>query len=134
MIKIISIILILFLLFTFLNIFDFKSFEPCKTWDCFNSFALWISAIGMVAISSLSLWLSIKDKLVLIDGIFRLSFIPSTLHNKNILDRQVFTLSFVNIGRRKIKIDNFKLCFNHVLVKIWSTTSNNWGGNIDGNK
>ena len=50
--------------------------------------------------------LSIKDKLILVNGIFRLAIIPSNLSDNNKLDRQVFSINFVNTERRKIKIDN----------------------------
>lgn len=102
--------------------FNFECFQPCDTWNCFNSFALWISAIGMVTVSSISLWLSIKDKLVLVDGIFRLALIPSDLSNPHTLDRKVFCLSFVNMGRRKVKIDNFSLCSKVNIFKRNYTT------------
>lgn len=97
--------------------FDFINFEPCTSWDCFNSFALWISAVGMVFISAISLWLSIKDKLILVDGAFDVGIIPSNITNRDILDRNVFILRFVNIGRRKVKIDNFRLSINFTLFK-----------------
>jgi hypothetical protein len=96
---------------------SFGILTTCKTWDCFNSFALWISAIGMVTVSSISLWLAIKDKLIQIDGSFRLGMIPSDLVSKKFLDREVFILSFVNIGRRKVKINNFKLVIKNGLYK-----------------
>ena len=42
----------------------FATLKPCNTWNCINSFALWLSAIGMVRISSITLWLTVKDKLI----------------------------------------------------------------------
>ena len=95
----------------------FNEIKPCVDWNCVNSFALWISAVGMVTISAMSLWLAIKDKLISVDGIFRLGIIPSDINNRNLLDRNVFILSFVNIGRRKVKIDNFKMCIKVGLFK-----------------
>lgn len=98
--------------------FDFfTTIKPCDTWNCINSFALWFSAIGMVSISFVSLWLAIKDKLIRVNGVFRLGIIQSDLVTKSVFDRQVFILSFVNMGRRKVKIDNFKMCIKVGLFK-----------------
>lgn len=91
--------------------------KPCLDWNCINSFADWVSAIGTIFISGVSLWLAYKDRLIRIDGAFDVGMIPSDTYNNNILDRNVFILSFVNIGRRKVKIENFKICLKVGLFK-----------------
>lgn len=93
----------------------FSNLKPCDTWNCINSFALWISAIGMVFISSVSLWLSVKDKLVRIKGEFGTGLIPSDLINNSLtLDRKVYILKYVNIGIRKVKINSIKICVKNI--------------------
>lgn len=117
MIKVIFGIIIGFLIFIFLFVFNFNNFEPCQNWNCINSFAPWLSAFGTIFISGVSLWLSIKDKLIRVNGSFRMGVIPSDLVEKKVLDREVFILSFVNVGARKVKISNFKFVRNNKFLK-----------------
>jgi hypothetical protein len=36
--------------------------EECTTWQCINSFALWISSVGTVATLTVTIWLAVRDK------------------------------------------------------------------------
>ena len=62
--------IILLLLIISLNI------KPCSDWNGINSFALWLSALGMVTISAITLWLTLKDKLIRIVSEFNIGVIP----------------------------------------------------------
>lgn len=80
--------------------------EPCNTWNCINSFALWISAIGTVSVSALALWLSIRDKYIRMSNRFSLGLIGG--EDPMVLNRKVFVLEFTNIGVRPVTVTNYK--------------------------
>jgi hypothetical protein len=82
--------------------------EPCNTWQCFNSFAPWLSAIGIIFISGTALWLSVRDKVIRLDANFSGSLIAS--YDPMKLDTYVYLLDFVNIGVRDVQITNFLWC------------------------
>lgn len=74
------------------------------TWECVNSFANWLSAIGTICISGLALWLSVRDRLVNLKATFHLGVVPSS--NPDCLDQPVFLLSFTNVGPRPVTVTN----------------------------
>ncbi len=78
--------------------------QMCTTWECFNSFANWISAIGTIVISGIALWLSVRDRFVRMSNRFSWGIISNhTDGNVN-----VYILSFTNIGQRPITVTNYK--------------------------
>jgi len=88
----------------------------CSTWECINSLASFLSAFGILLISGLALWLSWKDRLILIESNFDYGLIPG--ENANVLNREVYILSFTNIGHRTAIVTNYEWkirCF----PKIW---------------
>lgn len=76
----------------------------CATWDCINSFANWLSAIGTILISGLALWLSVRDRLVNLAADISVGLVPG--NDSSSLDRQVFVLSFTNAGVRPVTVTN----------------------------
>lgn len=76
----------------------------CTTWECVNSFANWLSAIGTICITGLALWLSVRDRRVNLRATLTLGLLPSS--NPNLLDRPVFVLSFTNVGPRPVTVTN----------------------------
>jgi hypothetical protein len=93
----------------------FENIEACTTWNCVNSFALWISAIGMVAISSMTLWLTIKDKILRLSSIFDNGVLPGD--DGKTMNRDVFILSFTNIGSRPVTVTNYRWIIRHSFFK-----------------
>ena len=82
----------------------FASISPCMTWECINSFGNWLSAIGTILISSLALWLSVKDRLIHVSAELNVGIVPS--NNPLVLDTRVYILSFTNVGIRPVTITN----------------------------
>jgi hypothetical protein len=82
---------------------------PCTNWECINSFSNWISALGTIFISSLALWLSVKDRLIRVRAYLDVGLVPGNDHL--ILDRRVFILSFTNIGPRPVTVTNHSWFF-----------------------
>ena len=80
--------------------------DSCNTWQCVNSFAPWISALGTTAISGLALWLSVRDKIIRLDS--RLSIAQIAGKDPKILDRWAYMISFINVGARPVTINNFE--------------------------
>lgn len=80
--------------------------ETCNTWQCINSFAPWLSAVGTITISGIALWLSLRDKFIRLRSNFSGGLIPS--YDPQKLDTYVYILDFVNIGAREVKIVNFE--------------------------
>mgnify|MGYP006278641043 CR=1 FL=1 len=78
--------------------------QTCETWECVNSFANWISAIGTVLISGIALWLTVKDRFLRMSNRFSWGIIA----NPNRANMKVFILSFTNIGVRPITVTNYK--------------------------
>lgn len=78
--------------------------QTCETWECVNSFANWISAIGTVLISGIALWLTVKDRFLRMSNRFSWGIIA----NPNRDNMKVFILSFTNIGVRPITVTNYK--------------------------
>ena len=76
--------------------------EACNTWDCINSFSNWLSAFGTILISGIALWLSVKERRILISS--KLSFGLISGDTPNLLDRKVFILEFTNTGYRPATI------------------------------
>ncbi|MGY0800152.1 hypothetical protein ACW7G0_14010 [Lysobacter sp. A286] len=87
--------------------------ESCTTWECVNSFANWLAAIGTILITGLALWLSVRDRRVNLKAALTLGLLPSS--NPDILDRAVFVLSFANVGPRPVTVTNH--CWVLPLVK-----------------
>jgi hypothetical protein len=81
------------------------SIDPCKTWECINSFANWLAAIGTIFAVVVALWLSIRDRSINLKATFDLGMVPTD--DPTILDQQVFNLSFTNYGPRTVHVDNF---------------------------
>ncbi|HHX8330657.1 TPA: hypothetical protein ACVOYW_004448 [Vibrio alginolyticus] len=72
--------------------------ETCNTWECFNSFASWLSAIGTLLVSGIALWLSVRDRFIRMSNRFSLG----VLANGGELNMKVFVLEFTNIGVRPV--------------------------------
>lgn len=87
--------------------------SDCTTWECFNSFASWLSAIGTILISGLALWLSVRDRLINLQADLDVGLVPGS--DPSILNKRVFILSFTNAGPRPVTITNhfWKLPFSH---------------------
>lgn len=86
--------------------------ESCTTWECFNSFASWLSAIGTILITGLALWLSVRDRQIHLKSALTLGLLPSV--NANLLNRPVFVLSFTNVGPRPVTVTNHCWVLPHV--------------------
>jgi len=80
--------------------------ESCNTWQCINSFAPWISALGTIAISGLALWLSVRDKVIRVDC--RLSIAQIAWSTQTTLNSWAYEISFINIGARPVTITGFE--------------------------
>ncbi|QET71816.1 hypothetical protein [Bordetella bronchiseptica] len=80
------------------------SIASCVTWECVNSFANWLSAIGTICTAGLALWLSVRDRRINLKAALTLGLLPSS--KQDILDLQVFVLSFTNVGPRPVTITN----------------------------
>lgn len=78
--------------------------ESCTTWECVNSFANWLAAVGTILITGLALWLSVRDRRINLKAALTLGLIPSS--NPDVLDRAVFILSFTNVGPRPVTVTN----------------------------
>jgi hypothetical protein len=78
--------------------------QICETWECVNSFANWISAIGTVLISGIALWLTVRDRFLRMSNRFSWGIIASP----NSENMKVFILSFTNIGARPVTVTNYK--------------------------
>lgn len=76
----------------------------CTTWECVNSFANWLAAVGTIFISGLALWLSVRDRMVNMRAEFNIGLVAGD--NPTIIDREVYILSFTNIGPRPITVTN----------------------------
>lgn len=76
----------------------------CSTWECINSFANWLSALGTILITGLALWLSVKDRMVNIKANLTLGLTSGT--KSDVLDRRVYLLSFINVGARPVTVTN----------------------------
>lgn len=85
--------------------------EACNTWQCFNSFAPWLSAFGTILISGLALWLSVRDKFIRLKANYSGSLIPS--YDPMKLDTYAYVLDFVNIGVREVQVINFEWHFKN---------------------
>lgn len=78
--------------------------ETCNSWECINSFASWLSAIGTILISGMALWLSIRDRFIRMSNNFSLG----KLENNNGLKVKGYILEFTNIGIRPVMVTNYK--------------------------
>ena len=76
----------------------------CTTWECINSFANWLSAMGTVLITGVGLWLSVKDKMLRVKAQLDVGLVPSS--NPLVLDTRVYALSFTNVGPRPVTVTN----------------------------
>ncbi len=74
----------------------------CSTWECVNSFADWVAALGTILVSAVALWLSMKDRMINMRA--RFDTIVTNGTNPSVLDRHGFMLSFTNIGPRPITV------------------------------
>ncbi|MCL1066888.1 hypothetical protein L2735_08725 [Shewanella olleyana] len=79
--------------------------EACTTWECVNSFAAWFAAIATIIISSLALWLSVKDRMVRLEATFWNSLVA--YNNPTIPDTWFYALTCVNLGYRPVTITNY---------------------------
>lgn|SRR5690606_2045945 len=86
--------------------------DPCNTWQCINSFAPWLSALGTIFISGLALWLSIRDKFIRLNANYSGGLVPS--YDPTKLDTYVYVLDFVNVGARDVQVVNFEWHWKHV--------------------
>ena len=84
--------------------------ESCTTWECVNSFAPWLSAIGTILISGLALWLSVRDRFIRLSADFSGAVIANKIENN-----RVYSLHFVNIGPRDVRVVNFEWHWGGVL-------------------
>ena len=84
----------------------FVDIPDCKTWECINGFASWVSAFGTILISGLALWLAWKDRLVRISATFDYGVIPGD--SPTVLNREVYVLAFTNIGYRTVTVTNYE--------------------------
>lgn len=80
--------------------------QACDTWNCVNSFALWISAIGTVSVSTIALWLSLRDGFLRISTRFSLGIIANASPSRENI--RVYILEFTNIGVRPITVTNYR--------------------------
>lgn len=87
--------------------------EPCTTWQCFNSFALWISSLGTVLISAVSLYVSYRAY-----SYARNRDVPviSTKITAGIIPTSPQALQFigvevVNTGHRKVIVSGYSWLF-----------------------
>lgn len=87
--------------------------DSCTTWECINSFANWLSALGTIFITGLALWLSIRDKRINLKSALTLGLMPTS--DPDLLDRAVFVLSFTNVWPRPITVTNH--CWQLPFVK-----------------
>ncbi len=85
--------------------------EACNTWQCFNSFAPWLSAFGTILISGLALWLSVRDKFIRLKANYSGRIIPS--YDPMRLDTYAYVLDFVNVGAREVQVTNFEWHWKH---------------------
>lgn len=87
--------------------------QSCATWECVNSFANWLSAVGTILITGLALWLSVRDRQINLRSRLTFGAVPSS--DRSVLDRAVFVLSFTNVGMRPVTVTNH--CWEIPLVK-----------------
>ncbi|OHU90551.1 hypothetical protein BET10_05100 [Pseudoalteromonas amylolytica] len=85
--------------------------EACNTWQCFNSFAPWLSAFGAILISGLALWLSVLDKFIRLKANYSGCIIPS--YDPMRLDTYAYVLDLVNVGTREVQVTNFEWHWKH---------------------
>jgi hypothetical protein len=78
--------------------------ETCNTWECINSFASWLSAIGTLLVSGIALWLSVRDRFIRMSNRFSLGVLADGRAN----NMNVFILGFTNIGVRPVTVTNYK--------------------------
>ena len=78
--------------------------NSCSTWECINSFANWLGAVGTIFISWLAFWLSVRDRMINMKATFNTGLIPG--ENPYMVNREVYILSFTNIGPRQITVTN----------------------------
>lgn len=84
----------------------FTNLDACTTWECINSFASWLAAIGTIIISGLALWLSWRDNLIRVKASFDYGLLPG--EDPRVLDREMYVLEFTNIGRRTVSLTNYE--------------------------
>lgn len=84
----------------------FSEIADCKSWECINSFASWVSAFGTILISGLALWLSWRDRVIRVSASFDYGLIPGK--DPTLLNKEVYILAFSNIGHRTATITNYE--------------------------
>lgn len=84
----------------------FESIPSCSDWQCINSFAPWISAIGTFAVSGIALWLSLRDRYIRLKADFSIGLVGGD--DPLLIDRKVYILSFANIGSRNVTVTNYE--------------------------
>lgn len=89
--------------------------DSCNTWQCYNSFAPWLSAIGTITISALALWLSMRDKVVRLEGYFSKVIISSNGNKSSQFEG--YALVFVNIGTRDVEVTSYIWQSRSMLLK-----------------
>ena len=62
--------------------------------------------MGMVLISGMTLWLTIKDKILRVSAKFDIGLLPGP--DGIAMNRPVYCLSFTNIGSRPVTVTNFR--------------------------
>ena len=93
--------------------------DPCRTWECVNSFSSWLSAVGTIVISGLALWLAVRDRLINLKVSLSTGLIPGD--DPSVLDQRVFILEYVNTGPRPVTITNhyWKLPFTRTRTVVF---------------
>jgi hypothetical protein len=89
--------------------------SACATWECVNSFADWVAAIGTILISAMALWLSMRDRIPRVEATFDAALIPG--QNPRILDRWVYILLMTSVRVMPVTISNFKWVYRERILK-----------------
>jgi hypothetical protein len=87
----------------------------CTTWECVNSFANWLAAVGTIAISGIALWLSIRDRIPRIEATLDVVLMPG--QDPLLLDRRVYMLSMTSVRVMPVTISGFKWVYRKRILK-----------------
>lgn len=77
-----------------------------STIELINTLASVFTAIGTVAVSAIALWLTWKDRVIQVKGIFDYGLVAG--NNPDVLNQEVYVLSFTNIGCRTAVATNYE--------------------------
>lgn len=87
----------------------FEGIAPCSDWQCINSFALWISALGTFSVSAIALWLSLRDRYIRIKADFSMGLVGGD--DPLLINKKVYILAFANVGTRTVTVTNYEWRF-----------------------